>query len=230
MSHFRTALWVVGGLLVGVSALAAIRYAKVSFNVSQPVRPAASVSPTISIAQSPPMQQNNASSTSQKLEAKSGWKIYRNDTHRFEIQYPSAWAAEDVNNNSSSWVVDPDPPMVGGELLMIDVPSSAIAESTNVHAQIFLGVSTDAGDVSNCATGTPYRVGSTTFHEFDYHDAALAASYYNVDYETERNGACYAVQYLFTSALTPPANVKSVDPKTLVPLLDRVIQTFRFVE
>jgi hypothetical protein len=105
----------------------------------------------------------------------SGWQVYTNQQYGFAMEYPSSWILNEINNtNTSSWVEDPDPPMVGGELLMIDVSSST---------QIFLGASTNPSDLSDCATGTPRQIGSSTFYELDYSDAALVVSYYNLDYK-----------------------------------------------
>ncbi len=179
--------------------------------------------------------------------SEAAWNMYKNAEYGFEIRYPQELLPDTSFKQfyllSNGWRADSAPDSTGTPVVAFPIYRT---ESTSTYpryfsAEVRLGISMNARDISNCTSSDPYAnasstevvINGTTFYEFPIQDAAMMQYLEGKSFRTVHNGMCFAVEQLRAGSnyRDTTSSVEDVDT-ALRSYFDKgldIIKTFRFL-
>jgi len=163
-----------------------------------------------------------------------GWKIYHNEEHGIEIEYPADFVVDAINCPTAA---------VGGEVVeSFRLMGSEYYSGTNLsNACVIVGLKRGEEASSTCLE--PRGVGEEqqgeeeingiTFRKFSSTEAAAGNIYETVSYRTTHGESCYEIALLMHSGnigAYPEGAVTEFDREIVLERMSQVLSTFKFLE
>jgi len=200
----------------------------------------------------PALQKDNTKKNSTEADI-SGWKTYKNNSHGFEIDYPSDLKTQEQFKKfyhlSDSWRAEAGINSKGTPLVSIPVYSMRRADSEMAYplyfnAEVRIGASPDPKEVERCLSPEPYYTNTTTtteiihgeeFHVFPLGSAGMMQYLNGKSYRAVHNDICYAIEQIETGSSYRDISTSTEDipQSTLDSAYEKageIIKTFKFTK
>jgi membrane-bound inhibitor of C-type lysozyme len=131
---------------------------------------------------------------------------------------------------------------LGSVLALVTIPRTVALKTNFGGAKLIIGQSSDPEALKHCfenpqgyeAKVEPVKLHGIPFIKFSFSDAGAGNLYETTSYRTKRGNACYVVEYTIRSSnielYSPDQGIKEFDKVRITKVLDRMVESFRFLQ